>query len=577
MNLHNEGWSSMSQWDIQALQANFDNWRNERAPQLAADKAFERYAIELILRNLDLTDEEIEYGWLGGTDDGGIDGLYLVINRTLMQDDTEVPSPALTVDLILFQVKNKTSFEEDPVEKMRNFMRDLLDYARDPSSFNYYNKSVCDLMSNFRDKYTSVLGSPHKFQVIFCYATKSDNPPNLKVTQRAEGAKMLVQQAFSAASVNFYFFGCKELLSNARSAPRKKFVLDVFKHFSAPDKSVVCLVKLSDYAKFLTDENNEIRKTLLEPNVRDYQGKRNPVNADIRESLSTIGKNEFWWLNNGVTILADDCSIAGDKLTMDSPEVVNGLQTSQEIFSHFKGSDATDTRHLLVKILVLADEQTKNRVIKATNFQTPVEPLSLRATEQVHFDIEERLKLYDLYYDRKKGKYRNLLKPISKIISIRALAQTLIAIVLQRPNDARGRPQKLLSEDAEYKSIFSESVDRDLYVVCALLDRQVEQSFLQRNDLTREQRRDLRYYVDMLTCSNALNTARPTIKEIVGLLKRCTDGSLAKDIEESTKYIADIYTQLGGNDKVAKGPEMTKMLLEELTTKFPVIPAAKTG
>ena len=108
MNLHNEGWSSMSQWDIQALQANFDNWRNERAPQLAADKAFERYAIELILRNLDLTDEEIEYGWLGGTDDGGIDGLYLVINRTLMQDDTEVPSPALTVDLILFQVKNKT-------------------------------------------------------------------------------------------------------------------------------------------------------------------------------------------------------------------------------------------------------------------------------------------------------------------------------------------------------------------------------------------------------------------------------------------------------------------------------------
>lgn len=61
----------MSEWEIQALEANFDNWRKERAPQLASDRAFERYVIEMVLKNLDLNDEEIEYGWLGGADDGG--------------------------------------------------------------------------------------------------------------------------------------------------------------------------------------------------------------------------------------------------------------------------------------------------------------------------------------------------------------------------------------------------------------------------------------------------------------------------------------------------------------------------
>jgi len=570
----------MSQWDIQALQGNFDNWRKERAPQLASDKAFERYVIEAIVRNLDLTDEEIEYGWIGGADDGGIDGFYLLVNRTLIQDDTEVPTSPMLVDLLIVQAKNKTSFEETPVEKIFNFVRDLFDYSKDVSSFKYYSKTVQDAMGNFREKYTSILGAPHQLRVTFCYATKSDKPPNPKIVQRAEGVKALVKESFSAAAVGFLFFSCKELLTYARSAPRKEFVLDLFKHFAAPDRSVVCLVKLGEYARFLTDERDEIRKDLLEPNVRDYQGKRNPVNADIRATLSTTEDKEFWWLNNGVTILAENCTIAGDKLMVTSPEIVNGLQTSQEIFNHFKGSKTSDSdsRHILIRVLVLADEPTRNRVIKATNFQTAVEPLSLRATEQVHFDIEERLKLYDLYYDRRKGKYRNALKPISKIISIRGMAQTLLAIVLQRPNDSRARPTKALNDDTEYTSIFSQNIDRDLYVVCALLDKQVENALEKQKDLTREERRDIRYYVDMVVVSNALKVAKPTIKEIVGLLKRCTEGALSNDIESGVSDVLKKFKQLGGTDKVAKGPDLARRLLDELSDKYPAFSkAAKSG
>lgn len=565
---------AMSEWDIQALQANFDNWRKERAPELTPDKAFERYVIELVLRNLDLTDEEIEYGWLGGTDDGGIDGFYFLVNRTLIQDDTEVPMPAMAVDLVLFQAKNKASFEETPVEKMHSFIRDLLDYSKLPSSFSYYKKTIQEAMTNFREKYTSVLGTPHTLSIAFIYATKSDKSPNTKINQRIDAVKTTVRQSFSAANVSFHCFGCQQLLGYARSVPRKEFVMDVFKHFSAPDKSVVCLVNLSDYAKFLTDDNGEIRKDLLEPNVRDYQGKRNPVNADIRNTLATSLDKEFWWLNNGVTILAEDCTTAGDKVTIKSPEIVNGLQTSQEVFAHFKGKTISDPRHILIRILVLdVDEPTRNRVIKATNFQTAVEPLSLRATEPVHIDIEERLKLYDLYYDRRKGKYRRLLKPIAKIISIRGLAQALIAIVLQRPNDARGGPQKLLSQDAEYTSIFSENMDRDLYVVCALLDKQVEAA-LEKSDLAKEEKRDLRYYVDMLVCCTALKIAKPTPKDIVSLLKRCTDGSLATEIAVAIGDARKKYQQLGANDKVAKGPDMTKRLLDDISDKFPALSAA---
>ncbi len=329
-----------------------------------------------MLQNLDLTDEEIEFGWLGGSDDGGIDGFYFLVNGALVQDDTDVPESPTVVDLVLFQAKNKTSFEETPVEKVHTFVRDLFDYSKEPTSFSYYSKAVQEAMSNFREKYTAILGKPHALRMVFCYATKSDKPPNQKVSQRAEAIRATVIESFSAANVTFLFFGCQQLLNYARSVPRKEFVLDIFKHFAAPDQSVVCLVKLTEYAKFLTNESGEIRKDLLEPNVRDYRGKRNPVNADIRTTLAKSGDKEFWWLNNGVTILAEKCSIAGDKLTIKAPEIVNGLQTSQEIFAHFNSKDASDSRHILIKVLVLADEPTKNRVIKATNFQTQVEPLS---------------------------------------------------------------------------------------------------------------------------------------------------------------------------------------------------------
>ena len=74
-------------------------------PKLAADKAFELYAIEYILRDADLSDEETKSGWVGGVDDGGIDGLFFFINRVLIQEETDPPVPAISAELVIIQAK----------------------------------------------------------------------------------------------------------------------------------------------------------------------------------------------------------------------------------------------------------------------------------------------------------------------------------------------------------------------------------------------------------------------------------------------------------------------------------------
>jgi hypothetical protein len=93
---------------------------------------------------------------------------------------------------------------------------------------------------------------------------------------------------------------------------------------------------------------------------------------------------EFWWLNNGITVLADSCSVQGDRLTVTNPEIVNGLQTSHEIFSFYSEHSQAikETRSILLRVIVPPDEKSGSLITKATNFQTEVRGIvaSLLAT-----------------------------------------------------------------------------------------------------------------------------------------------------------------------------------------------------
>lgn len=61
----------MSQWDIKALETNFTGFHQERYPDLSAGAAFERFTIRQILKDADLSSDEVEEGIIGGGDDGG--------------------------------------------------------------------------------------------------------------------------------------------------------------------------------------------------------------------------------------------------------------------------------------------------------------------------------------------------------------------------------------------------------------------------------------------------------------------------------------------------------------------------
>jgi hypothetical protein len=138
------------------------------------------------------------------------------------------------------------------------------------------------------------------------------------------------------------------------------------------------------------DEHGQLRKYIFDWNVRDYEGAVE-VNKEIAETLAAAKAPEFWWLNNGTTVICSRASTQGKTFSLDDVQVVNGLQTSVTIHEHLGGAtddDPARSRSLLVRVIVTEDHDTRDRVIRATNRQTYVPVASLRATDQIQRDLD---------------------------------------------------------------------------------------------------------------------------------------------------------------------------------------------
>ena len=301
-----------------------------------------------------------------------------------------------------------------------------------------------------------------------------------------------------------------------------------------------------------------------EGNVRDYQG-NTEVNRQMRNALTSPTGEDFWWLNNGISVVCTSAALSGKTLTIENAEVVNGLQTSREVFDVFGAQpSAKDDRSVLVRVLVPGEDASRDRIIKATNSQTSIPSASLRATDKIHRYIEDYLAGKGMYYDRRKNYYKNQGKPAKKIISIPYLAQAVLACALRDPGNARARPSSLLKNDETYGSIFSEDYPLGLYFKCASLARKVEDVL--RSDscpIDRSDWNNLRFYASMLLALRLAGLPVPSIRNVADIdLTRASDELILGCIDEVWTH----YSALGATDQVAKGSELTSRVFDAYKT-----------
>jgi hypothetical protein len=330
----------------------------------------------------------------------------------------------------------------------------------------------------------------------------------------------------------------------------------------------VALVKLGDYSRFITDQNGKLIKHIFESNVRDYQGNI-AVNSAIQETLSNNMNEDFWWLNNGVTILASDVHLMTIKeMRISTPEIVNGLQTSNEVYLFFNSNPirlSSDNRNILVRIIVPVNDASRDKIIFATNNQTAIQKSALRATDTIHRDIEIYFKSKNLFYDRRKNYYKNQGKKAAEIISVPFLSQCLISVLLQAPNDARARPSTLLTNDDRYKELYNSKHGFDMFYNIAREGRFVESVLKSECNLSLTEVSDLKFYVLFAVFAKALGRIDIKASDVAAMR---IDDITETMIRTTVIEIKQMYDKLGGDDRVAKGSALITKLKEFLLLTF---------
>ena len=79
-------------------------------------ETFELLAFEQLLKDYDLSGDEIELGWVDGEDDGGIDGFYTIVNGRLAQQLAvgAEPKQNVHVEVYLITAKHHATFLKAP-------------------------------------------------------------------------------------------------------------------------------------------------------------------------------------------------------------------------------------------------------------------------------------------------------------------------------------------------------------------------------------------------------------------------------------------------------------------------------
>lgn len=343
------------------------------------------------MKNYNLSDDEISDGIVGNGNDGGCDAIFVFVNDELITEDllpTITSAKNATIKLVVIQAKNELSFKEDSLMKWKTVSEKMLRLDADYSEGHRYNEAVRNHFSLFSSAVTHMISNKPKITVSYHYVTLGISVhPN--VQEQGEELKEVVKGIYPNASVDVEYTNADKLMELYMSEPDTSSILQLpDAPISLTSSDFVALVNIGKYYHFITDSEGNLKTSYFESNVRDYQG-QNDVNTCICDTLASDFSEDFWWLNNGVTILASEIQLVTNKsLQISNPSIVNGLQTSREIYNYFSSNPQiieADKRNVLVRIIKPNNEESRDRIIFATNNQTAIPKYSLRVTDNIHF------------------------------------------------------------------------------------------------------------------------------------------------------------------------------------------------
>jgi hypothetical protein len=400
--------------------------------------AFSWLALEAILH---LNSDEIEDAITDGPMDGGIDAIY-ISGRTVSvfsfkyTDTFEFTNrnfPETDLDKLFVTMQSiyeKTTTNDTVNEALWEKIQEIWSLYKDGSlNFQYFicsNKAKP--VENARRKFETNL-MPFRF-VEFFYIDQEDI------------ANKIIENKYRRIDGSLSFID-------------KQY----FERSDGNVRGVVATIGATDLISLVTDANDpkQIIEDVFNDNVRVYK-KGNRINKRILETALSDDNYQFWYLNNGITIICEECIYAPNtrspRVSLKNFQIVNGGQTTHAIFeAHQKDPEKVENILLLVRICqTKRDNSIAERISETTNSQTPVTTRDLHANDRIQKKLEEDFMSLGYFYERKANQFED--KAITARLNNELLGQLFLAYYLDMPSEAKNNKNLIFGE--KYDDIFSE-------------------------------------------------------------------------------------------------------------------------
>lgn len=261
---------------------------------------------------------------------------------------------------------------------------------------------------------------------------------------------------------------------------------------------------------------------LLERNIRRYLGLHgNRVNEGIRQTLTSPTPENFYFFNNGITLVCNDFEYnalqnSDYKVKVENLQIVNGGQTCITIFktielmnSTQKNLDSLNSQQILKDASVLIrlyklpkdNQDIVLQITHATNSQNPVDLKDLKANDEKQQQLEESIKGLGYSYRRKRVD-----APIkSTEITSGSVAEAVLSIWRGAPHQAKFFSREHFGK--LYKTIFTKDLNGAQTISAVLLYRIAE------NRRRRPEQKDPAF-VRYASCFIAMQMGRRLLHEL---------------------------------------------------------------
>ncbi|ELP31598.1 AIPR family protein [Rhodopirellula baltica] len=463
-----------------------------------------------------------------------------------------------------------------------------------------FNKSRLEIQSianvPFRDKVLeirSVLSGYGPSNVSFRCALLT-NGLRAEISSEYQQELETIQQEYNNStfrSFDFASVGADELVELVNAAEKKDRRIDanipirydantpsLIKYHSQGLKGLVCTAHARDIAKIVNDDDSG---AVFDSNIRRFLGTRGSVNKDIvRTCSSTDTSFQFWFLNNGITVICDKFDPTTDPddphVKVQNMQIINGCQTATAPALASKSGQLKADARVLLRIYETDDPDLVDRIVLSTNNQNKISNRDLKANDSVQVDMEQAFALFGFWYERKANQFRGLDVPEGmKIVSNDVVGQCFLGIVLGRPADARRRKYKVWSES--YDQIFTgQHVEPHVLSVIIYLAVQSRISAGSLNRAENELRRKLakggafhlaRVVANRWRNTDAWNQGRETLQTQIAEFQSTT-GMLDTHIDDSIEFIAKLIEDNSAFANDIDGALKSNLLEREITREL---------